>query len=76
MARDLGPGDRVRLLGGLSEVVSIARDEVQPVYNLEVAGGHSFFVGKSRALVHDNSLVAPTSEPFDAGVAVAKGPVR
>jgi hypothetical protein len=76
MARDLRPGDRVRLLGGLSEVVSVARDEVQPVYNLEVAGGHSFFVGKSRALVHDNSLVAPTTVPFDAGIAVAKGPAR
>jgi hypothetical protein len=76
MARDLRPGDRVRLLGGLSEVVSIARDEVQPVFNLEVAGGHSFFVGKTRALVHDNSLVMPTTEPFDAGIAVANGPGR
>jgi hypothetical protein len=76
MARDLRPGDRVRVLGGLSEVASIGRDEVQPVFNLEVAGGHSFFVGKTRALVHDNSLVVPTSEPFDAGIAVANGAVR
>jgi len=76
MARDLRPGDQVRSLGGLSEVVAVNRDQVQPVFNLEVAGGHSFFVGRHRALVHDNSLVAPTTEPFDAAVRVAHGSGR
>ena len=76
MARDLRPGDRVRALGDVAEVVAVARDQVQPVFNLEVAGGHSFFVGRGRALVHDNSLVSPTTIPFDAGPASARGPVR
>ena len=76
MARDLRAGDRVRALGGVVEVAAVDRDEARPVFNLEVAGGHSFFVGRSRALVHDNSLVVPTTEPFDAGVAVAEGLAR
>jgi len=36
------------------------------VYNLEVAEGQSFFVGTLGALVHDNSLVSPVQQPFDA----------
>ena len=72
MARDLKPGDKVRTVGGQAEVISVDRDEVQPVYNLEVADGHSFFVGRHRTLVHDNSLVAPTPSPFDAAPALAR----
>ena len=72
MARDLRPGDRVRTLGGQAEVMEVDRDEIRPVFNLEVADGHSFFVGTRRALVHDNSLVAPTPEPFDAPTVAEK----
>ena len=66
MARDLKPGDTVRILGGLAKVELVEADLVQPVYNLEVAHGQSFFVGERGVLVHDNSLVQPTTEPFDA----------
>jgi hypothetical protein len=66
MARDLKPGDTLRMLGGTSRVASLESDSVQPVFNLEVGGGHSFFVGAAGALVHDNSLVQPVSQPFDA----------
>ena len=66
MARDLKEGDVVRTLGGVSTVTSVADDQAQPVFNLEVADGHSFFVGTSGALVHDNSLVEPTPLPFDS----------
>ena len=66
MARDLKAGDPIRTLGGVARVTSVESDETQPVFNLEVAEGHSFFVGEQGALVHDNSLVQPTPEPFDA----------
>ena len=65
MARDLKAGDRVRALGGVEEVSAVEADRVQPVFNLEVAGGHSFLVGRLGALVHDNSLVEPVPAPFD-----------
>jgi hypothetical protein len=66
MARDLKPHDKVRSIGGTSEVTSVETDRVQPVFNLEVAGSHSYFVGECGSLVHDNSLVQPTAAPFDA----------
>ena len=65
MARDLKPGDVVRTLGGRSRVVAVETAPVQPVYNLEVARGQSFFVGRG-VLVHDNSVINPTPDPFDA----------
>jgi hypothetical protein len=66
MARDLKPGDTLRMLDGTTTVAAVESDSVQPVFNLEVAGGHSFFVGAAGALVHDNSLVQPVPEPYDA----------
>ncbi len=66
MARELKPGDILRVLGGTARVVAVDPDRVQPVFNLEVADGQSFFVGQPGALVHDNSLVQTVPEPFDA----------
>jgi len=66
MARDLKPGDTVRTLGGRARVDRVESDRVQPVFNLQVAGGESFLVGKQGTLVHDNSVVLPVSSPFDA----------
>ena len=67
MARELKVGDPVRTLGGVARVGSVEEVAgVQPVFNLEVAGGHSFLVGGLGALVHDNSLVEPVLDPFDA----------
>lgn len=71
MARDLKPGDAVRTLGGTATVQSVEEGPVEPVFNLEVGGGQSFFVGGLGALVHDNSLVHPVATPFDAAT-VAK----
>ncbi len=68
MARDLKAGDPVRTLGGVATVASVVADKTQPVFNLEVADGHDFFVGRAAALVHDNSLVEATPAPFDAAV--------
>jgi len=66
MARDLNPGDDLRTVGGTARVESVETDKVQPVFNLEVADGQSFFVGGTGVLVHDNSPVQPVAEPFDA----------
>jgi Pretoxin HINT domain len=66
MARDLNPGDSVRTSSGRAEVVEIRPEAIQPVYNLDVARTHSFFVGSGRLLVRDNSLPPPTFTPFDA----------
>jgi hypothetical protein len=77
MARDLKPGDPIRTLGGVAKVEAVEDEKVQPVFNLEVAEGHSFLVSKVGALVHDNSLVEPVLAPFDAPtVAVAVKPAR
>jgi hypothetical protein len=77
MARDLRPGDPIRTLGGVSKVEAVEDEKVQPVFNLEVAEGHSFLVGKLGALVHDNSLVEPVLAPFDApALAAAVKPAR
>ncbi len=71
MARDLRVGDVLRVIGGVAAVEAVAPERVQPVFNLEVAEGRSFFVGRVGALVHDNSLVEATPNPFDAPPAVA-----
>jgi len=75
MARDLKAGDTLRSLAGVVRVTAVETAGVQPVFNLEMAGIHNFFVGPQDALVHDNSLVQPTPEPFDAAPDLA-GVVR
>lgn len=69
MARDLKPGDKIRTLNGPVEVKSVETESAVPVFNLEVASGQSFFVGATGLLVHDNSLVNPVTESFDAAPA-------
>jgi Pretoxin HINT domain/HEAT repeats len=65
MARELKAGDRLRILGGTAAINAITADQVQPVYNLDVAENRDFFVGTSGVLVHDYSFVQPVLEPFD-----------
>ncbi len=72
MARDLKPGDSVRTINGLARVDSIEPAGTRPVFNLEVADNRSFFVGEAGLLVHDNSLVRPVDQPFDASPELAK----
>ncbi|MHC5539765.1 polymorphic toxin-type HINT domain-containing protein, partial [Singulisphaera rosea] len=66
MARDLKSGDAVRILGGVGRVSSVGLAPTQPVYNLEGGESQSFFVGRTAALVHDNSPVVPVRQPFDS----------
>jgi hypothetical protein len=65
MARELKAGDQLRMVGGTVTVKSIAADQDQPVYNLEVGENRDFFVGNSGLLVHDYSFVQPVLLPFD-----------
>jgi hypothetical protein len=62
----------LRTSGGLAQVHAIERGPTQPVYNLEVLGNHSFFVGKRGMLVHDKSRVYPVYRPFDAAPMLAE----
>ena len=71
MARDLKPGDSLRALGGVVEVKSVTQGQVEPVYNLKLMQGQSFFVGQQGLLVHDNSAVEPVPQPFDLAPAFA-----
>src|SRR5205823_559245 len=71
MARELKPGEMIRTLDGPARVLAMEDGDVQPVYNLDVAGDRDFFVGWHGALVHDNSLPAPLREPFDAAPTLA-----
>ena len=71
MARELKAGDVLRTLGGTATVKSVVENEIQPVFNLQVAEGESFFVGRSGVLAHDNSTINPTPEPFDAVVVLS-----
>ena len=71
MARELKSGDLIRTLGGTATVTKVTTDIVQPVFNLEVAEGQTFFVGGPSVLVHDNSLVRPVPHPFDSPAEVA-----
>jgi hypothetical protein len=73
MARDLKVGDPIRTLSGLATVTAIEPEKVQPVFNLDVAEDHSFFVGRGGALVHDHTVPGLRLEPFDAPMAVARG---
>lgn len=65
-ARTLKPGDALRTLGGRARIVAISDGVVLPVYNLDVARSRTFFVGRTDALVHDNTPPDPHQKPFDA----------
>jgi Pretoxin HINT domain len=65
-ARELKPGDALRSLAGTVRIDSIKPDSVQALYNLDVAGSRTFFVGSTILLVHDNTLPDHRLEPFDS----------
>src|SRR5262249_47566754 len=65
-ARELESGDRLRMLGGIASIVRVDDGETVPVFNLDVAQNHSYFVGERDALVHDNTLPNARAPRFDA----------
>jgi hypothetical protein len=66
MPRDLKPGDALRVLRGRVAIDRAEPGEVVPIYNLDVARDHTFFVGGYDYLVHDNTLPGAEATPFDA----------
>ena len=76
MARELKAGDRLRTVGGITLVKAVEPDRVQPVFNLQLADGDSFFVGNQGVLAHDNSIVSPTEKPFDGVPSLGDTPAR
>ncbi len=65
-ARELNPGDVLRTLGSTTRVISVEPGASEPLYNLDVSGNRSFFVGTAGVLVHDNTLPPVRQDPFDA----------
>ena len=65
MARELKVGRDAPDLHWAAKIVSTEPGPVVPVYNLDVAGARTFFVGQHDALVHDNTLPEPHQKPFD-----------
>jgi hypothetical protein len=70
IARDLKPGEVLRTLEGRTRIKTIAPGRTEPIYNLDVDGPRTFFVGGHGALVHDNTLPASSTAPFDAELAL------
>ena len=68
MARDLKPRRPASRLGRSLPTVKVRESAIasEPVFNLKVMQAQSFFVGQRGMLVHDNSLVEPVLQPFDA----------
>ncbi len=72
MARDLKPGESIRTVGGRAEIVDVTPEPVQPVFNLDVAKTHAFFVGSQELLVRDSSVPPPMYTLFDAEPSLAQ----
>ena len=66
LARDLKEGDVLRGIEGRVKVVKAKSDAIAPVFNLDVAADHTYFVGRHQYLVHDNTLPPTQVKVFDA----------
>ncbi|QNP70110.1 hypothetical protein IAG44_12050 [Streptomyces roseirectus] len=64
-AQSLRPGDRLRTLDGADTRVSAVRTTVArtQVFNFEVEGDHTYFVGDTRVLVHNTCRIFPNRMP-------------
>lgn len=60
MARHLKAGDSIHTVTGPTKIDRIEAAESQEAYNLVVEDFHSYFVGRSTILAHDNTERRPT----------------
>lgn len=61
MAKFLSAGNALFGGKGSVDLGSVAEGKDQPAYNLVVGEFHTYFVGRSRLLVHDNNCPQPTT---------------
>ena len=61
MAKQLKPAMALHAVNHALDVTAIEKGEDMACHNLVVDEFHTFFVGKSRLLVHDKSCPAPTT---------------
>ena len=59
-ARELDSGVELHTVRGSVRISRVEEAEFAPTYNLIVADFHSYFVGRSLVLCHDNTLRQPT----------------
>ncbi|MDZ4658399.1 MAG: polymorphic toxin-type HINT domain-containing protein [Bythopirellula sp.] len=60
MAKFIKPGAPLVAVVGSIDVQSVEKGEDAEAFNLEVGQFHTYFVGRSRVLVHDNTCPQPT----------------
>lgn len=59
-ARELASGGELHSIRGSVRISQVEKAELAPTYNLIVADFHTYFVGASHVLCHDNTLREPT----------------
>ncbi|MBX3185767.1 MAG: hypothetical protein KF819_02080 [Labilithrix sp.] len=76
-AGDLAPGDRIATPSGAAVVASLAqRAAIEPVYNIEVEGAHTYFVGRAQVLVHNDCDISAAAWEKAYGVREAEFVIR
>ncbi|WP_159452195.1 polymorphic toxin-type HINT domain-containing protein [Singulisphaera sp. GP187] len=63
---ELGAGDTVRLLGGITRVTSVVDAGARTVYHIQVDEKRGLFVGRRGIMAHDVQVAQPVASPFDA----------
>lgn len=70
--KDLKAGDSLRGCGAFHSIFSTEEAQADLGFNLEVADFHTFFVGKSKILVHDSASIGDTGRKVP-GLKLASG---
>jgi len=59
--RELEPEARLQRAAGTQRIRSLDEGDAQPTYNLIVADFHTYFVGSTKILSHDNTIAKPSN---------------
>jgi hypothetical protein len=63
MTQQLKPGYRLHTVNGAQEITAVETTREREAYNLVVSDFHTYFVGESQVLVHDNGPVEEQPQP-------------